>query len=139
MSIKLALLKSGEEVIADIKEIVSEDEKVVSFLFSNPYAVKLIVPQILTEETEKEYSVSFHSWMPLSSEKDIAVSTDWVVSIVEPVEMVKKSYKEKMNGRGNDVADGRASGGDNNASISLNEQVDFNERNTGSISRYWTT
>ena len=42
MSIKLALLKSGEEVIADIKEIVSEDEKVVSFL---------LIPTSITEET----------------------------------------------------------------------------------------
>jgi hypothetical protein len=50
MSIKLALLKSGEEVIADIKEIVNEEEKIVSLLFSNPYVVKLITPQILVEE-----------------------------------------------------------------------------------------
>ena len=32
MSIKLALLKSGENVIADIKELVSE-EKVCGYLF----------------------------------------------------------------------------------------------------------
>ena len=53
MSIKLALLKSGEEVIADIKEIISEDEKVISFLFCNPYTVKLLTPQVLVEDTEK--------------------------------------------------------------------------------------
>ena len=130
MSIKLALLKSGEEVIADIKEIVNEDEKVISFLFTNPCAVKLIVPQVLSEEIETSYNVSFRSWMPLSSETDIAVSTDWVVSIVEPIEMVKKSYEEKMNGRRNDATDGSASGGrggNNNSSINLSEQIDFNQ------------
>ena len=134
MSIKLALLKSGEEVIADIKEIISEDEKVISFLFCNPYTVKLLTPQVLVEDTEKtserKYSVSFNSWMPLSSETDIAVNTDWVVSIVEPIEMVKKSYEEKMNGRRNDATDGSASGGrggNNNSSINLSEQIDFNQ------------
>ena len=131
MSIKLALLKSGEEVIADIKEIVNEEEKIVSLLFSNPYVVKLITPQILVEELsespEMEYKVSFSSWLPLSLEKDIVVRTDWVVSIVEPVEMVKKSYEEKFNGRGNDIADGRASGGNDNSSIDLNESISFNQ------------
>jgi hypothetical protein len=134
MSIKLALLKSGEEVVADIKEIVNEDEKVVSFLFCNPYSVKLLTPQVLMEDNEdtpeREYRVSFVCWMPLSSETDIAVSTDWVVSIVEPVEMVKKSYEEKMNGKRNDATDGSASGGrggNNNPSINLSEQVDFNQ------------
>ena len=129
MSIKLALLKSGEEVIADIKEIVNEEEKIVSLLFSNPYVVKLITPQILVEELsespEMEYKVSFSSWLPLSLEKDIVVRTDWVVSIVEPVEMVKKSYEEKMNGRGNDIADGRTGGGNDNSSIDLNESISF--------------
>jgi hypothetical protein len=129
MSIKLALLKSGEEVIADIKEIVNEEEKIVSLLFSNPYVVKLITPQILVEELsespEMEYKVSFSSWLPLSLEKDIVVRTDWVVSIVEPVEMVKKSYEEKFNGRGNDIADGRAGGGNDNSSIDLNESISF--------------
>jgi hypothetical protein len=132
MSIKLALLKSGEEVIADIKEIVNEEETIVSLLFSNPYVVKLITPQILVEELsespEMEYKVSFSSWLPLSLEKDIVVRTDWVVSIVEPVEMVKKSYEEKFNGRGNDgLADGRTGGGNGNSSIDLNESISFNQ------------
>ena len=134
MSIKLALLKSGEEVVADIKEIVNEDEKVVSFLFCNPYSVKLLTPQVLMEDNEnppeREYKVSFVCWMPLSFETNIAVSTDWVVSIVEPIEMVKKSDEEKMNGRRNDATDGSASGGrggNNDPSVNLSEQVDFNQ------------
>ena len=30
MSIKLVILKSGEDVIADVKELVSDDENVIS-------------------------------------------------------------------------------------------------------------
>lgn len=130
MSIKLALLKSGEEVIADIKEFRDPDDDLISYLFSNPYIVKLITPQVLMEENEiapeREYKVSFYPWIPLSFDKDIPVNTDWVVSIVEPVEMVKKSYEEKFNGRRNDIADGRASGRTNNTSSNLNESVIIN-------------
>jgi len=39
MSVKLAVLKSGEHVIADIKELVDSNEKVVSLVFENPYVV----------------------------------------------------------------------------------------------------
>lgn len=140
MSIKLALLKSGEEVIANIRELIDTDEKVVSFMFTKPYVVKLLTPQVLIEEKEKtperEYSVSFYPWMPLSLDTDIPVSTDWVVSIVEPVEMVKKSYEEKMNGRGNVIPDGPTSGGTggdgrdigtNSSSYNLNEQISFSK------------
>ena len=128
MTIKLALLKSGEEVIADIKEIIAEDQKVISFLFSNPYVVKLITPQVLMEENEtapeREYKVSFYPWIPLSFDKDIPVNTDWVVSIVEPVEMVKTSYEEKINGRRNNNVDGRNDRGTDGGNRAGNDNTD---------------
>jgi hypothetical protein len=97
MAVKLAVLKSGEDVVSNIREIVSEEEdKTISYLFTNPYAVKLFAQQ----GTEKqEYSVSFNPWIPLSKDKDIVVPLDWVVCIVDPVDMVIESYEEKVNGR----------------------------------------
>jgi hypothetical protein len=102
MSVKLAYLKSGEQVIADIKEIVDENEKVVSLLFSNPYTVMLLSaePKLLTEgdsEDETTHRVSFSPWIILSADKNIPVNPDWVISIVEPIEWIKKSYTGKMN------------------------------------------
>ena len=38
MSIKLAVLKSGEDIIADVKELIVE-ENIVGYLFDNPHAV----------------------------------------------------------------------------------------------------
>jgi hypothetical protein len=101
MAVKLAVLKSGEDIIADIKELVDDDGKAVSFVFQNPYSVKLLSPQTLMEQTEneREYSVSFIPWIPLSHDTDIAVGFDWVVTIVEPTAMLKQSYEERMNGK----------------------------------------
>jgi len=99
MTVKLALLKSGENVIADIKELVDENEKVVSLVFSNPYVVKLLTPQILFEENtivESEHKISFYPWIPLSLDKKMAVDPSWIVTVVEPQEMVKSSYQSKM-------------------------------------------
>ena len=103
MAVKLAVLKSGEDVVADIKELVDDDGNTVSLVFQNPVVVKLVTPQTLLEgENENEYKVAFIPWIPLSEENTIAVQKDWVVTIVEPVELVKTSYEERMNGRQGD-------------------------------------
>ena len=39
MSVKLALLKSGETVISELKELVSDDT-VCGYLFENPHIVQ---------------------------------------------------------------------------------------------------
>ena len=102
MAIKLALLKSGEQVIADIMELVNEDDKVVSLVFSNPYVARLLTPELLMENSvrlndEVEHKVAFSPWIVLSQDKKVAVDPAWVVTVVEPHEWIKSSYEEKMN------------------------------------------
>ena len=57
MSIKLAVLKSGEQVIADAKELVSE-EKVHGYLFTRPHKVVSTQPLLLTEEQKDDPEVN---------------------------------------------------------------------------------
>ncbi len=102
MAVKLALLKSGEQVIADIMELVNENDKVVSLVFSNPYIARLLTPELLMEsslglDAEVEHKVSFSPWIVLSADKKMALDPKWVVTIVEPHEWIKSSYEEKMN------------------------------------------
>ena len=61
MSIKVALLKSGESVIADIKELVSDDN-ICGYLFENPNIINYLEPEVLTEENKtSKLKVSFLS------------------------------------------------------------------------------
>ena len=100
MSIKLAVLKSGEQVIADAKELVSE-EKVRGSLFTRPHKVVSTQPLLLTEEQQDDNSleVTLSPWIILSADKEVVVPTDWVVTVVEPLESVVKMYEEKVNGQ----------------------------------------
>ena len=125
MSIKLAILKSGEDVVADIKEYVDEEGNVVALIFENPVAVKLFSNKsVVDADKSDEFSVSFTNWIPLSADTTIPVDKDWVVTIVEPVDAVKKSYEERMNGRRTSAtADGRT---DSNVNLS-DEQSDTNK------------
>ena len=102
MATKLALLKSGEYVISDAKELVSE-EKAFGYLFSNPHKVILNSPVLLTEnvndDSENMISVTLSPWIILSNDKDIIVSPDWVITVLEPIESLKEMYEEKVNGK----------------------------------------
>ena len=106
MSVKLVMLKSGEDIITDVKELKSE-EGIVGYYFHNHLVVKMYNPEeptVLNEDaSRKQYaskiSVQFYPWIPLSEESRIPCSADWVVTIVEPVKNVKKLYQERVNGR----------------------------------------
>ena len=104
MSVKLAVLKSGEQVIADAKELVSKDEeKVRGYLFTRPHKVLTAQPMLLTEEAKDDNSleVTLSPWIILSADTEVVVPTDWVVTIVEPLESVVKMYQEKIDGQSN--------------------------------------
>ena len=133
MSIQLALLKSGEEVIADIKEIRQEETDVlVSYLFKDPYCVKIKTTQVLVEdESRPKHELAYYKWMSLSKDDDIIVNKDWVVCITDPLDSVKKNYEERMNGRrsndSNGSSDGRDGGtSESNSSLTLSESNDSN-------------
>ena len=107
MSVNLVLLKSGEEIIADVKEIKSGKE-VIGYYFDQPFIVNYDPdeePQILQEsETTLKYnasvSIGFFPWIPFADDrKKIPCSADWVVTIVKPQEQLIKPYEDKVNGR----------------------------------------
>ena len=108
MSIKLVMLKSGEDLVADVKEIKS-NEDVIGYYFDFPLVVKMYQPEeptLLTEDgSNKEYAskfnVRFYPWIPLTKDSKVPCSADWVVTIVEPLEKLKKQYQEKLNGQSN--------------------------------------
>ena len=102
MTIKILLLKSGEDVIADLKEMVSPDEKVIGYFLNKPCVVKLI-PKDSEDESKRETAIRMYPWMPLAKEKDIPLPTDWVVTMVTPIEKVDTMYKEDvLNGQTTD-------------------------------------
>jgi len=98
MSIKLLLLKSGEDVIADIKEMcVGDQEKptVIGYFLRYPCRVKLV-----GQETEHEgnkqhpFKMQLTPWMPLSKDDMIPVIADWVVTATEPIDELKEAYEK---------------------------------------------
>ena len=107
MTIKLVMLKSGEDIIADVKEIKSNEE-VIGYYFNDPLIVKMYEaeqPVTLNENSSTtKYSskvgITFFPWIPLAQDTKIPCSADWVITITEPLDNLKKLYQERLDGRG---------------------------------------
>ena len=98
MTVKILLLKSGEDVISDVKEMISPDDKVIGYFLSKPCVIKLLPKK--SEGDKKETPISMYPWMPLAKEKEIPLPTDWVVTMVTPIKKVETMYKEDvLNGK----------------------------------------
>ena len=98
MSIKLMLLKTGETIIADAKELVS-DEVVRGFLLKNPHFVEAKEKMVLTEsdtgKSNYEIDVVLTPWLILSKDREFVVAFDYITTICDPIESVQKMYEEK--------------------------------------------
>ena len=101
MSVKLVLLKSGEQVIADLKELVAE-AKIYGFLFQNPLVVQTDVGNLLLTEdgvqTPDKLGVRLESWIALSADTKMIVPKDWIVTYVNPIKELLEMYEECTNG-----------------------------------------
>ena len=91
MTIKVLVLKSGEDVIADIQEMMSSENQVMGYFLNRPSVVK-----IQAKGDSQDVSVRMHPWMPFAREKMIPLSTDWVVTMVTPVESIQEMYQKQV-------------------------------------------
>ena len=115
MTVKLILLKSHEMLITDLKDVRSGDDALVGYLLNKPHTVMAEnqnsmyltesntpidnTPPNQIDEQGKSFQIIMTPWIFLTSEQDIFVKSDWIVTIVEPLEEISKMYMEKVNGR----------------------------------------
>jgi hypothetical protein len=98
MSIKLVILKTGETIISDIREMVlgeEENRTVIGYYLHNPCAMSLESLDETIEVDEKtKMSIRLFDWMPLAKDRKIPIVADWVVGIVDPLDSLKETYGE---------------------------------------------
>lgn len=93
------LLKSGEDLIADVQEIVfgeNDERRVVGYHLTRPCVVKMKNQNPQTEEVvgpqKAGYQVFLYPWIPLTSDEKIPVPSDWIVTLVNPTDKLKEMY-----------------------------------------------
>lgn len=87
MSVKLLVFKSYEDVIAEVAEITN-GIVTTHYKLSNPYVIRL--------DNDK---VTYYPYLPLSKDTDIKIPSDWVVTMVDPLDEIVESYLENLNAK----------------------------------------
>ena len=102
MTIKFIVLKSGEQLISDIKEMAvgeEDDQKVVGYFLHRPCIVKMKNPGVIDQEKNKTkagFEVTLIPWLSLTQDEVIPIPSDWLVTLVEPVPQLTQMYTEDV-------------------------------------------
>ena len=105
MSVKLCLLRTGETVIGDLKEVLDpEKNQSLGYKIIHPYSVdftyrntlKLEGEQVSSSNEDKsEYAFKF--WAPLSAEREFNFAYDFIDVIYQPHKVVEEAYNTIVN------------------------------------------
>ena len=116
MALQLALLKSGDEIIADVREVFDkETNKPVSLVFIRPVYVEQTGVSFLSEEdgeeSESEVTYVFRPWIENSDDEEYFVPHDWVVTVCKPTITIIENYIRNIGVRVNDSESATAEDG----------------------------
>ena len=101
MTVKLIILKSGEDVVADIKEMVvgeGDDARVVGYILHKPCGVSLNSKNIKIDDERDTFQLKLFPWCPLTKNTKIPITADWVVTIVDPIDKITQMYTKEVLG-----------------------------------------
>ena len=105
MTVKLAILKSGEDIVADIKEMIvgeGDDARVVGYVLTKPCGVSLNSKAIKIDDEKDTYQLKLFPWCPLTKNEKIPITADWVVTIVDPIDKITRMYTKEVLGDGSE-------------------------------------
>ncbi len=104
MTVKLIVLKSGEDIIADMSEMMvgeGEDKKVIGYFLNRACGISLSNEILKTDDADTDsYKIKIFPWCPLTKDNIIPLNTDWVVTIVEPIDKLKQMYEKQVLAHG---------------------------------------
>ena len=98
MSVKLLLLKSGEEVITEAKEIVNpETKEPMGYHLHNPFRLDIVSNDGgIVFNNEKGYQISWVPWAPLSKDKDFFLPAGHVITAYDPLDSISEQYVQAI-------------------------------------------
>ena len=101
MSIKVAILNDGTQLLADVKEVTDGESK--SFLVIKPFEVVYTSELVLKEDGDQSKSevkkVGLKTWLEISEDETFIVNPHTVTTVCDPVSDLKSMYEDLTNGR----------------------------------------
>jgi hypothetical protein len=98
MSVKLVVLRTGETIISDIHEMIAGQEgqeRVIGYYLNSPCSM-VLQPTDEEQNEMTKMAVKLYHWIPFAKQKRIPIVSDWVVTVVDPVDNLKENYIETI-------------------------------------------
>lgn len=90
MNVKILMLKSNEDVIAEVNKLTYDHRK-DEYLLKNPYCI------FYNDHTFS--NVMMYRYAPFAKDNTLCIDPDWVISEVEPNDQILNAYLEAVNGK----------------------------------------
>jgi hypothetical protein len=114
MSVKIVRLRNGDDIIADVKEVVEKTDKenILAYRLDNPYLIGLTEQTnlVVQDQVQKinDVELILYPWMPLSADSAAFLIANEVMTIYEPAVEAKERYSdllEKLKNGTNESSD----------------------------------
>tara|TARA_B100001996_G_C18340128_1_gene469809 strand:+ start:65 stop:376 length:312 start_codon:yes stop_codon:yes gene_type:complete len=101
MSIKIAILDDGTQLLADIKEVLDGETK--QYLVIKPFEVVYTSELVLKEDGDQSKSevkkVGLKTWLEISADDTFILNPNTVTTVCDPVSDLTAMYEDLTNGR----------------------------------------
>ena len=116
--IKLVFTRDGDNIICDLQEAVDKETgKRQAYIMTIPYKVWIIdqpeTPVNMETFEDQEVKIRYTPWNPFTIDQKIAITPDYVISVMEPSPSILQTY----------LANVRAKSGDQGAPVTPTEVV----------------
>ena len=116
--IKLVFTRDGDNIICDLQEAVNKETgERQAYIMTIPYKVWIIEqpesPVNMETFEDQEVKIRYTPWNPFTVDQKIAITPDYVISVMEPSPSILQTY----------LANVRAKSGDQGAPVTPTEVV----------------
>jgi hypothetical protein len=101
--IKLILTKTGDQVIAGIKDFTDDSGNPIGYLLINPYILNLIPSTEIDDYGQPvSFNINYKKWIACSNDLEYRIPYDFIVTIATPDNQILESYLTKFGDIFND-------------------------------------
>ena len=105
--IKLVFTRDGDNIICDLQEAVDKETgKRQAYIMTIPYKVWIIdqpeTPVNMETFEDQEVKIRYTPWNPFTVDQKIAITPDYVISVMEPSPSILQTYLANVRAKTGD-------------------------------------
>ena len=105
--IKLVFTRDGDNIICDLQEAVDKETgKRQAYIMTIPYKVWIIdqpeSPVNMETFEDQEVKIRYTPWNPFTVDQKIAITPDYVISVMEPSPSILQTYLANVRAKSGD-------------------------------------